>query len=231
MQPHPLSLSPAAWILATALGTLAAPVHAQANLLANGSFENGLFTPDANGVERLGFPGSTALAGWSLFVGDVSWVDDANSYGVRATDGRRSLSLYDPTRPLVLVGSVQQTVATTPGLTYRLSFDVGSLAGYPAPVGVQAQAVGRAADFYVGAPDVTLGANSWSHHDWTFIATDPVTVIALVGHFGPGYVPGDKGYIGLDNVVLQAVPEPASYGLLGAGLALLAWRRRAGAAA
>ena len=108
----------------------AGPGHA--NLLTNGSFEAGTFTPDINGVQQLGFgPGPLPLAGWTLFVGNVFWVGTPNTYGISASDGSLSMSLYDPFDPLVRVGSVQQQVASTVGTRYELSFDVGATAGFP----------------------------------------------------------------------------------------------------
>jgi hypothetical protein len=191
----------------------ASPGHA--NLLTNGSFEAGTFTPNINGVQQLGFgPGPLPLAGWTLFVGDVFWVGTPNAYGISASDGSLSMSLYDPTRPLVRVGSVQQQVASTVGTRYELSFDVGATASFPRPTGVRVQAAGQAADFY------NTGSGDWQRFSWTFTANDTSTVIYFAGLYG-------DGYIGLDNAVLAvAVPEPSTWALFAAGLAGVAWRRR-----
>jgi Protein of unknown function (DUF642)/PEP-CTERM motif len=205
--------------LLTALVSVAAllaadPAHA--NLLTNGSFEEGTFTPDANGVQRLGLgtTGPLPLAGWTLLVGDVFWVGTPNVYGIAASDGGRSMSLYDPFRPLVRVGSVQQTVASTIGTEYTLSFDVGANDNFLRPTGVQVQAAGQSADFY------NRGSGDWQRFSWNFTANDTSTVIYFVGLFG-------DGYIGLDNAVLTvaAVPEPATWALWAAGLLGVAWRR------
>jgi hypothetical protein len=193
----------------------AGPGHA--NLLTNGSFEAGTFTPDANGVQRLalGTPGPIPLAGWSLFVGDVFWVGTPNANGIAASDGRLSMNLYDPFRPLVRVGSVQQSLASTVGTRYELSFDVGANSGFLRPTGVRAQAAGQAADFY------NTGSGDWQRFSWSFTATDTTTVIYFAGLLG-------DGYIGLDNAVLDiaAVPEPSIWALFAVGLAGVAWRRR-----
>jgi hypothetical protein len=190
----------------------AGPLHA--NLLSNGSFEAGTFTPDANGVQRLGLgsPGPLPLAGWTLFVGDVFWVGTPNAYGITASDGSRSMNLYDPFRPLVRVGSVQQTVASTVGTRYELSFDVGTNANFLRPTGVQVQAAGQAAEFYN-----TGGGGDWQRFTWAFTAIDTSTVIYFAGRFG-------DGYIGLDNAVLTvaAVPEPSTWALFAAGLVAVA---------
>lgn len=188
-----------------------------ANLLTNGSFEAGTFTPDVNGVQQLalGVPGPRPLAAWSLFVGDVFWVGTPNVYGISASDGSRSMSLYDPFRPLVRVGSLQQTVASTVGTRYELSFDVGANDGFLRPTGLRVQAAGQAADFY------NTGSGDWQRFSWTFTAIDTSTVIYFAGLYG-------DGYIGLDNAVLTVagVPEPSTWALLAAGLAGVAWRRR-----
>lgn len=192
-----------------------------ANLLTNGSFEAGTFTPDLHGVQHLDIgAGPSPLDGWTLFVGGVFWVDNANDYTVVASDGHRSMNLYDPFRPLVRVGSVQQTVASTVGTRYELSFDVGANGNFPRPTGVRVQAAGQSADFF------NTGGSDWQRMSWSFTAIDTTTVVYFVGLLG-------DGYIGLDNAVLveaSAVPEPSSWALLACGLAFAAWRRRGAAA-
>jgi hypothetical protein len=207
--------------LLLALGLAAAGAHAaaQANLLVNGSFEAGNFTPNAQGVQDVGFGPPAPMTGWSTFVGEVFWVGNGNAYGLTASDGSLHMSLYDPFRPMVGVGSVQQSVASTPGTEYEVSFDLGSAAGYPGPVGVQVQAAGTAATFLASG----TAAMNWEHHTWHFTANDTTTVIAFVGHFGPGYVMGPTGYIGLDNTALRVatVPEPGPLAMWLAALPLL----------
>jgi Protein of unknown function (DUF642) len=206
-------------LLALGLAAAGAQAAAQANLLVNGSFEAGNFVPDAQGVQDIGIGGPAPMTGWSTFVGDVFWIGNGNAYGLTASDGSLHMSLYDPFRPLVGVGSVQQTVASTPGTVYEVSFDLGSAAGFPGPVGVQVQAAGFAATFFASG----TAAMNWEHHSWRFTANDTHTVIAFVGQFGPGYVMGDRGYIGLDNTALRvsAVPEPGALALWLAALPLL----------
>ena len=199
------------------LGLALASGAAQANLLANGSFEAGTFTPNLPGVQQIGLVASP-ITGWTTFVGDVFWVSNSNPYGITASDGNLSMNLYDPTRPLVRVGSVQQSVASSIGTRYEVSFDIGSSSNYLRPVGVRVQAAGQAADFY--SPP-TGGAMDWQRFTWAFTANDTTTVVAFVGLFG-------DGYIGLDHAVLHAtpVPEPGRWALLSAGLGVVLLRRR-----
>lgn len=221
---HRSSIRLGQWLLALGLAAAGAHASAQANLLVNGSFEAGNFTPNAQGVQDVGFGPPAPMTGWSTFVGEVFWIGNGNAYGLTASDGSLHMSLYDPFRPLVGVGSVQQTVASTPGAEYEVSFDLGSAAGYPGPVGVQVQAAGFAATFLASG----TAAMNWEHHSWRFTANDTSTVIAFVGQFGPGYVMGDRGYIGLDNTALRvvAVPEPGALAMWLAALPLLGLQLR-----
>jgi hypothetical protein len=184
---------------------------AHANLLANGSFEGGTFTPDTHGVQHLdsGWAGPFPLDIWTPFVGGLFWVDNANDYGISASDGNRSINLYDPFRPLVGVGSLQQTIVSTIGTRYALTFDVGG-------GGVRVQAAGQSADFF------NTGGSGWQHESWTFTANDTTTVVYFQGLVG-------NSYNLLDNAVLTfapPVPEPESWAMLLSGLAGLAWQAR-----
>src|SRR6266699_1976933 len=63
-----------------------ASAHAGANVLANGSFEEGNFVPDGNGYQSK-FPGSTDITGWTVTSSEVAWASNANVDGLTASDG------------------------------------------------------------------------------------------------------------------------------------------------
>jgi hypothetical protein len=201
---------------------------ARAELLLNGGFERGAFTPNAQGVQQIGIVGSP-IEGWSTFVGDVFWVGTPNAYGIVASEGRLSMSLYDPTRPLVRVGSVSQTVATEVGAEYELSFDLGTADGFPRAVGIRLFANGQTADFLSAAAGSGM---VWERFSWRFTARNTITAVQLTGLLGAGYPAyGLPGYIGLDQVLLERVapvPEPAVGLMLALGLAVLRLSRRSG---
>lgn len=211
--------------IAIATGWLLGATQPASAALVNGSFESGAFAPDAQGVQFINITGSP-IEGWSGFVGGFYWVGPANAYGIVASDGAYSVSLYDPTRPLVRVGSVNQTLATTVGQSYELAFDLGTAGGFSRNVGIRAFAGGQSADFLSAAAGPGM---HWERFQLRFTATDSSAVIQLTGLLGAGYpVYGSPGYIGLDNVTLTplpAVPEPAAWLLLGLGLPLLLARR------
>ena len=68
---------------------------AHANLIVNGSFENGSFVP--NGQNTMSLPvGSTNMTGWTVFNDTVAWISDPNPFaGIHASNGIRSLDLAD----------------------------------------------------------------------------------------------------------------------------------------
>jgi hypothetical protein len=194
---------------------------AHANLLSNPSFEQGTLVN--NGQSTMSLPvGSTAITGWTVVNDAAAWIDAGNPFSVFASDGSRLLDLTDYSRGDPF-GGVQQTVATTAGYAYQLSFDLGSNNQYGRPNGIFASAAGTGQTF-TGA---SSGANmEWQRFSMSFVATGPTTTVSLIGQAG-------QDFIGLDNVdlVLTAVPEPSAAWLLASGLATLMVmraRRRAG---
>ena len=208
---------------------------AQANLLANGSFENGTFTNQGNATETFS-AGNTTMPGWTVTGRQLSWINVGNPWGLSAEDGNLFLDLtaYNAGAPF---GGVTQTIATTPGQQYDLSFFLGSrtdLWGGP-PVSIMTTAGSASQTF---TDNASHNVSTWTHEDLRFTASGTSTTITLLGTAG-------FNYIGLDNVSVDcvgatctggprsggAVPEPATAGLLGLGLAVVAFVRRRAASA
>lgn len=111
------------------VGMLVLPVFcAHAGLIENGSFE----TPTVN-VGSWGDygSGSTAITGWTVVgccgVSLVSGSFVSGGYSFPAEDGNQWADLTgDGSNNLE---GVEQTVATTPGVSYTLSFYVGNISG------------------------------------------------------------------------------------------------------
>jgi hypothetical protein len=199
-----------------------------ANLLTNGSFEDGIFVPSEPGSMLLS-AGATDITGWTVINGGLAWDGAANPYNLTASDGNNFLDLtgdYDAAP----YGGVQQTVATAIGFQYQLTFDIGTSTTYDSnegsipliPVSIQATAGSSSETFTTATP---TSINQWESFTLDFTATSASTVILLEGQASENIQ-----YIGLDNVSLEAVPEPSSLSLMlllaGPGLlAFAAWRR------
>lgn len=198
--------------------------------IVNGSFE----TPS---VPNGGFTnydvGSAALTGWTVFgpsgaqVSIVSNTFAQNGVSFPAQDGIQWLDLTGENSNSS--EGVSQTVATTVGHLYQLSFAVGSttgggLFGVSSTVAVSLNGVLTFTDTNSMASPTT---QAWQVFSETFVANSPMTTIAF-----QNADPASDNDNGLDNVVLNdlgavsAVPEPASFQLLGSGLAALVLAKR-----
>ena len=163
---------------------------------SNGSFEDGTFTTDP--FDTL-VPGDTALTGWTIESGSVDWI---GSYWP-ASQGSRSIDLTG-----VDAGAISQTLTTTIGNTYVVTFDLsGNPAGPPTIKTLTVGATGApttAYTFDTAAAGNTLADMKWVSQTYTFLATNTSSVLTFTsttdGFWGPA----------LDNVtVTEDVPTAA----------------------
>lgn len=201
----------------------------QANLITNGSFELGGFVNQGNDTMSLQ-AGSNVITGWTVVTDTTAWIGPANPFGLSASDGSYFLDLtnYQANAPFA---GLSQTIATTPGATYSLSFDLGGSSRWGLPDSITASAAGLSQTFTSTA---TIGVDDlWDSVSTQFVATSATTTVLLQGASGINYV-------GLDNVDVELIsgpeqaPEPTTITLLGLGLVGLlsrcASRRRSGLA-
>ncbi|MGA8550364.1 MAG: DUF642 domain-containing protein [Stellaceae bacterium] len=207
------------------------PVVLASNLISNASFE----TPVVPTGSFSNFPvGASLLTDWSVFgpqgtdVSIVSGSFSQNGVSFPAEDGAQWLDLTGDGSNST--EGVSQAVTTTAGDRYQLSYWIGNttgggIFGTTSTVDVS---LGGAPAFSDTNSNVSPTTLNWEQFTHTFLAASASTILA----FQNGDPAGDNSN-GLDNVVLTdlgpappSVPEPASLGLLGAGLAFFGLIRK-----
>lgn len=169
----------------------------QANIVQNGSFENGNFVNTSSNFMQVN-PSDTSLSGWTVINEHIAW--GLSAIGFPASDGVGlvDLSGFGAQSPN---GSIQQSLTTVLGTEYIISIDrQGGLSN------VLIDGVGLS---------LTSGAISgaWTTFTGTFTATSASSLLSI-NNGAPG-----NPIVFVDNVsVVSAVPVPAAAWLFGSGL-------------
>ena len=159
------------------------------NLLVNGSFEigTGVAAPPFAGIRCkadgicIGGLGTTGgIQGWAI-QGEIDYI---GSYWM-AQEGVRSIDLAGQ-----FAGGVSQTIATTPGVTYAVSFYLSGNPDGGLPIkSLIVEAAGQAGNFTFDTTGITHGNMGWQPRSWTFKALDSSTTLVLrtadIGGYGP----------------------------------------------
>jgi choice-of-anchor C domain-containing protein len=183
----------------------------------NGSFELGSL--DANSPFVTLFPGDTSIQDWSI-VGANS-VDYIGSFWV-ASDGARSIDMSG-----LGPGTIEQTFDTTPGATYKVTFDLAGNSGGNATAPDQSvkslqasiDSVNRAL-FSFDTTGRTNDDMGWVTMDFTFTAAASTSTLGFSSLSDSAFGPA------LDNVSMSVVPvAPAALFMLSGLLSFAGLKR------
>jgi Protein of unknown function (DUF642) len=197
-------------LLLVAIG-LPSVCSAQAsNLIVNGGFES----PSVSFPWQNFAVGSSAITGWTVIADTASVLNSNCCLPASPYEGSQYLDLTGPNDSQRRYGGVAQVVATSIGQVYELSFQQGNYFNNTpsfdaGSTGILAVAGGTSENFTVGA---VASGSVWVRQSLTFVATSSLTTIALTGTAG-------NLYVGLDDVTVSAVPEPATWLQLSLGIA------------
>lgn len=209
-------------VYAVAMSIFGFPGMADANMLVNGSFEDGPSLGSAAFIMLS--PGSGAIVGWTV---GGNGIDYAGPGTWNISEGSRNVDL-DGSTGFSDSGSISQTFATDIGQKYSVSFDLsGNPAYYPILKELRVSAGADWQDFSYDIGDLNLGALplsiSYTPETFLFTATESSSTLTFTSLT---YLHGITSYGAIiDNVVADKfsspVPEPATVLLLSTGIVIL----------
>jgi len=202
---------------------------ARGNLITNPSFETPV-VPVGN--FQVFNSGSTAITGWTVTgpagtnVGVVNTTFVQNGVTFEAQDGNQWLDLTGLNSNSS--EGIMQSVATTPGTNYILTFFIGNTTGGGIFGTTSTDALkinGTQVGTFTNSNSAPSNLN-WQKFTFNFAAASVLTTIEF-----DNLDPSNDNSNGLDLVDLElgsasAIPEPASIGLVGSALLVIAFRMR-----
>ena len=178
------------------MGGLAAIALAGATLAfsgpTNGSFETGTYFDNGSGFETLS-AGDISIAGWTVDAGSVDWI------GTHWTpqDGAMSIDMSGTE-----AGAISQTLDTTIGNTYTVSFFLsGNPEGAPAVKTLDVSATGGTLATY--SYDTTgndVSNMNWKQEEYTFLATSATTTLSFVNTTTTAIGPANENVVITETV-------------------------------
>lgn len=217
--------------IAVSASLVAGALGAHAAAFQNGSFE--LNTGSLTSSSRLGLdPGNLEILGWEVF-GDIIDLHSVTDTGIPASNGKYSLDFGSGHQYLNFAtdltrssnGGIRQTFDTVASQQYRVTFEFGGFRddfGGPGEAikDMRVSADGQQQDYAfntVGLPSFV----GWSTQSFAFTANDASATLSF-SSLDQDLPAG----VYLDNVRVEAVPEPATMAALGLGVAALLKRRK-----
>lgn len=183
-----------------------APIVAS-NIVVNGSFE--AYQISENYYQAVFAGDSTTIPGWTVGTSTTEGVDVVQGAGWWSEDGTQGIDMAGTPGP----GSLTQILPTISGAEYLLSFWVSSNGGpWESGLIVDWNATQLAT---ISSP----AQGTWKQFSYKVTGTGSDSLLFLDN------IAGNAGPL-LDNVGVQAIPEPTTFGLIGAGLLLAGWRLR-----
>jgi hypothetical protein len=190
-------------VLALALMLPIHPLHA--GILVNGSFEAATNAATLDYISLS--PGSTNIPGWTTTNAELTWDGGANGLTpvLTAAQGYDFLDLSG-LHDAFPYGAVFQTMSTTIGQQYQVSFELGSDkyydSYYSGTFTAPAVAVSlNGAVVFSAVNDFPTLYNYWQTWSFTFTASATNTTLMFTGANTT-----QIAYIGLDNVIVSSGP-------------------------
>jgi choice-of-anchor C domain-containing protein len=158
-------------VLLLAACTPAAPVPKAAELVTNGSFEDGPALDETTTWTTLD-KDSTKMTGWTVTRGQI----DLLTTNWQAGEGKRSLDLHGSPG----IGGVKQTLPTKKGKTYTVTFQMaGNPGGSVTEKSLYVAAAGEKKKFTFDAKGKTHEDMGWKKVSWEFTATADETELEI----------------------------------------------------